>query len=350
MKALVLTELDKKMEVKDVPEPTLTDDGVIIRIKANGICRSDYHFMKGDLDWVGMNLQLPHVLGHEFSGIVEQVGSNVTKFNKGDRVVVPHAHGEGSCEYCMTGHSNICDHGSVAGVSYWGGYGEYVQVPDADRNVVILPDSISFEAGAALGCRFMTAFHGLVDQAKVKPGEWVAVHGNGGLGLCVSHVASAIGARVIAVDINDAPLNMAKEYGAEFTINGSEEDAVQKIAEITNGGAHVSVDALGIAATCQNSVNSLRKRGRHLQLGLTSADEQGKVEIPVDLIVVKEIKFVGSSNMPVSRFQAMLNMIESGVLQPEKMISRKVHIEEVADIISDMEEFRTPGLSVVNQW
>ncbi|WP_087972251.1 zinc-dependent alcohol dehydrogenase family protein [Oceanobacillus rekensis] len=350
MKALVLTEFNKKMEVKEVPEPTLEDNGVVIRVKANGICRSDYHFMKGDLSWVGMQLELPHVLGHEFSGVVDKVGRDVTKFKEGDRVVVPHAHGEGTCEYCMTGHSNICDHGSVAGVSYWGGFGEYVHVHDADRNVVQLPESISFEAGAALGCRFMTAFHGLVDQVKVKPGEWVAVHGSGGLGLCVSHVASAIGARVITVDINDEALELAKEFGAEFTINGSKEDAVQRIVEITGGGAHVAVDALGITATCQNAINSLRKRGRHLQLGLTSSDEQGKVELPVDLIVVKELEFIGSSNMPVSRFSAMLNMIESGVLHPEKMITRKVSLEEAADIIINMEEFKTPGLSVVNQW
>lgn len=350
MKALVLTDFNKKLEIQDVPQPILTEDGVIIRVKANGICRSDYHFIKGDLGWVGMNLELPHVLGHEFSGVVEEVGSNVTKLKKGDRVVVPHAHGEGTCEYCMTGHSNICDHGSIVGVTYWGGYGEYVQVPDADRNAVVLPESISFEAGAALGCRFMTAFHGLIDQARLQPGEWVAVQGCGGLGLCVTHVASAMGARVISVDINDDSLELAKEFGAEVTINGSKEDAVQKTMEITNGGAHVAVDALGAAVTCQNSVNSLRKRGRHLQLGMTSADEQGKIELPVDLIVVKEIEFIGSSNMPVSRFPAMLSMIESGALQPEKMITKKVRLEEAADILEEMGEFNAPGISVVNQW
>ena len=178
MKALVLTEIGKRLEVLNVPKPQLTDTGVVIHVEANGICRSDWHFMMGDWDWIGLNAELPHVLGHEFSGVVEEVGSQVTTFKKGDRVVVPHAHGEGTCEYCLNGHSNLCDNGSVAGTTYWGGYGEYVHVPDADRNVVHLPESVSFEAGAALGCRFMTAFHGLVDQAKVKPGEWVAVDGS----------------------------------------------------------------------------------------------------------------------------------------------------------------------------
>lgn len=350
MKALVLTEIGKKLEVLDVPKPQLTDTGVVIRVEANGICRSDWHFMMGDWDWIGLNAELPHVLGHEFSGVVEEVGSQVTTFKKGDRVVVPHAHGEGTCEYCLNGHSNLCDNGSVAGTTYWGGYGEYVHVPDADRNVVYLPESVSFEAGAALGCRFMTAFHGLVDQAKVKPGEWVAVHGSGGLGLSLVHIAKAIGARVIAVDLNDEALKLATEFGADFTINGREKDAVKEIVSITGGGAHVAVDALGIAVTCQNAINSLRKKGRHLQLGLTSKDEKGKVELPIDLIVVKELELIGSANMPVSRFPDMMRMVESGMLQPEKMITKTVGLEEAADILINMGEYKTPGLTVLNRW
>lgn len=350
MKALVLTEIGKKLEVKEMPMPALTDEGVIIRVEANGICRSDWHFMMGDWDWIGLRAELPHILGHEFSGVVEETGGRVTKFKKGDRVVVPHAHGEGTCEYCLTGHSNLCDHGSIAGTTYWGGYGKYVHVPDADRNVVQLPDNVSFEAGAALGCRFMTAFHGLVDQAKVKPGEWVAVHGAGGLGLSLVHIAKAIGARVIAVDINDEALQLAKEFGADVIINGKYRNAVEEIVQVTDGGAHVAVDALGIAATCQNAVNSLRKRGRHLQLGLTSKDEKGKIELPIDLIVVKELELIGSANMPVSRFPDMMRMVESGMLQPEKMITKTVGLEEAAEILIDMGEFKRPGITVLNRW
>lgn len=155
---------------------------------------------------------------------------------------------------------------------------------------------------------------------------------------------------MIAVDINDEALNLAKEFGAHITINSNETDAVQRIMEITNGGAHVAVDALGIAATCQNAINSLRKRGRHLQLGLTTRDEKGMVELPVDLIVLKELQLIGSANMPVSRFPDLMRMVESGIIQPEKMITKTVSIEEAADILVDMSEFRTPGLTVVNRW
>ena len=196
----------------------------------------------------------------------------------------------------------------------------------------------------------MTAFHGLIDQAKVKPGEWVAVHGSGGLGLSVVHIANAIGARVIAVDINDEALDLAKEFGAAITINGKDKDAVKEIMAITDGGAHVAVDALGIAVTCKNAINSLRKRGRHLQLGLTSKDEKGQIELPIDLIVVKELELIGSSNMPVSRFPDMMRMVESGMLQPEKMITKTVGLEDAAEIIMDMTEFKTPGITVLNRW
>ena len=204
--------------------------------------------------------------------------------------------------------------------------------------------------GAALGCRFMTAFHGLIDQAKVQAGEWVAVHGSGGLDLCLVHIANAIGAKVIAVDINDEALELAKEFGAHITINSREKDAVQEIIDITGGGVHVSVDALGIATTCLNSVMSLRKRGRHLQLGLTTAEEKGFVSLPVDLMVLKELQLIGSANMPVSRFPDLMRMVESGIIQPEKMITKTVSIEEAADILVDMGEYRTPGITVVNRW
>lgn len=204
--------------------------------------------------------------------------------------------------------------------------------------------------GAALGCRFMTAFHGLIDQAKVQAGEWVAVHGSGGLDLCLVHIANAIGAKVIAVDINDEALELAKEFGAHITINSREKDAIQEIIDITGGGVHVSVDALGIATTCLNSVMSLRKRGRHLQLGLTTAEEKGFVSLPVDLMVLKELQLIGSANMPVSRFPDLMRMVESGIIQPEKMITKTVSIEEAADILVDMGEYRTPGITVVNRW
>ncbi len=350
MKALVLTEFGKDLEVLNMPDPTLTDEGVIIRVEANGICRSDWHLWKGDWDWIGLNLELPHVMGHEFSGVVEEVGKSVTRFKKGDRVLVPHAHGDGTCEYCTSGFTNVCENVIFAGTNYWGGYGRYVHVPSADRNLINLAENITFEEAAGLGCRFMTAFHGVVDQVKVSPGEWVAVHGCGGLGLSAIHIAAGIGAKVIAVDINDESLKLAKSLGAAITINGREKDAVNEIKEITKGGAHVAVDALGIALTCQNAIGSLRKRGRLLQVGLTSNVEKGMIPLPIDNIVLSELSIIGSANMPISRYPDMLRMVESGILKPGSMITKTVGLKEAGEILMGMGSFNTAGVSVLNSW
>lgn len=350
MKALVLTGIQKPLEVLEMPDPQLTDDSLIIKVQANGICRSDWHGWMGDFGWIGLELELPHVMGHEFVGIVEEAGKDVKRFKKGDRVIVPFSQGDGTCEFCTSGHQNICEHIIQAGWDYWGGYGEYVNVPNADINVVHLPDQIDFVSAAGLGCRFMTSFHGIVDQVKVRPGEWVAVHGCGGIGLSAIHIANALGANVIAVDINDDTLALAKKMGAAVTINGKYKDAVGEIMEITKGGAHVSVDALGITSTCQNAVNSLRKRGRQLQIGLTTQEEQGMIPLPIDVMVQRELSIVGSLGMQASRYPAMLQMVESGRLDPGAMVTRTVNVQEAGSVLQSMGNFGTVGVTILNQW
>src|SRR4030095_2985449 len=189
---------------------------------------------------------------------------------------------------------------------------------------------------ARRGCRFMTSFHGLVDQERVHPGEWVAVHGCGGIGLSAIQIATALGARVIAVDVTDDKLAFAKELGAEATVNAAKDDTAGAIMGLTGGGAHVSVDALGIATTCLNSILCLRKRGRHLQIGLTTQAEKGMVAIPVDMIVFKEIQFIGSLGMQAPHFAAMLAMVEAKKVAPGKLVSRTIGLEDVNGVVESM--------------
>ena len=350
MKALVLTGLGEPLEILEVADPTPDATSVVIKVEANGICRSDWHLWMGDWDWIGLNLELPHVLGHEFAGVVQEVGKDVTRFSVGDRVLVPHAHGCGTCEYCLSGFTNVCPKAVFAGTNYWGGYGEYVSVPHGDRNLIHLPDSVSFEAAAGLGCRFMTAWHGVVDQVKVQPGEWVAVNGSGGMGLSAVQIATAIGASVIAVDINDQALDMAKKAGTLNTINSREVYPVEAIREITSGGAHVGIDALGIQQTCLTSLNSLRPRGRHLQAGLTSREEGGLIPLPIDAIALQELTIVGCANMPIARFPDLLRMVESGAVDLAAAITRRVNLEEARDVLHGMGSFGGAGISILNDW
>jgi D-arabinose 1-dehydrogenase-like Zn-dependent alcohol dehydrogenase len=350
MKAAVMEGIRQPLVVREVPDPSLPANGVVVRVEANGICRSDWHLWTGDWTWVGLQVALPHVLGHEFCGVVEEVGREVTRWAKGDRVLVPFSMGDGTCEWCRSGRHNICDAVLTPGVVSWGGYARRAAIPFADVNLVPLPAAVEFVEAASMGCRYMTSFHGVVDQAQVAAGEWVAAHGCGGVGLSAVQFANALGANVVAVDVAEEKLSFAKELGAVATVNASETDAVAAVVDVTKGGAHVSIDALGIAATCRNSINSLRKRGRHLQIGLTSAEDKGEVALPIDVIVLKEVTIVGSLGMPAPRFPAMLRMVESGKLQPGKLVQRTIPLEEAGAVLASMDRFATVGVTVIDRY
>jgi D-arabinose 1-dehydrogenase-like Zn-dependent alcohol dehydrogenase len=350
MKAAVLENFGGPLAIRQMSDPTPGPHDAVVRVEANGICRSDWHAWMGDWEWIGLKPTLPRVMGHEFCGVVEAVGKEVRGFKKGDRVVVPFNHGCGTCELCQAGHQNVCANLQLAGFHYDGGYGKLAKIPNASINLIHLPESVSFVDAASMGCRFMTSFHGLTDQAQVRSGEWVAVHGCGGIGLAAVHISAALGADVIAVDIDDGKLAKAKELGATRLVNASKVEAPQAIQDITKGGADVSVDALGVATTCRNSIMSLRTRGRHLQIGLTTQKERGEVSLPTDLMVAKELVFVGSLGMQPRRYPAMLRMIETGKLKPGKLVGGTVPIEKAGEILSSMTEFGTLGVIVINQW
>ncbi|RLA47644.1 MAG: alcohol dehydrogenase [Gammaproteobacteria bacterium] len=348
MKAAVLEAFKTPMKMhNNWPDPECGPAEAIIKVEANGICRSDWHVCEGDWEWIGLQPELPHVIGHEYCGIVEEVGAQVTSFRKGDRVICPFNFGCGNCEFCHSGHQNTCTNFEGAGFVQPGGYGEYAVVSRADINLVALPESIPFVEAASMGCRFMTSFHGIVDQAQVGAGDWVAIHGCGGIGLAATQIATALGANVIAVDINDESLAVAKQMGALHTVNAAKDDAPAAVVELSGGGANVSVDALGIATTCLNSVMSLRSRGRHLQIGLTTQAEKGFVSLPVDIMVARELQFVGTIGMQPQRYPSMLNMVESGKLTPGRMVTNVIPIEEAAGVITSMGNYGTVGTTVV---
>lgn len=348
MKAAVLTEFNKDLEILNVKDPDLTADGVIVKVMASGICRSDLHLWEGGLGWVGLDLELPHVMGHEFCGIIEDVGNDVTKFKQGDRVIVPFIHGCGHCDVCSSGHPNVCADHIEIGITSWGGFGEYAHVPNADTSLVHLPEEISFVEAASLGCRFPTAYHGIVDRGQVRPGEWVAVFGCGGIGLSAIHTASVIGAIVIAVDINDGALSLAKAMGATFTINSRDKDVAGEIIELTKGGVHVSLDALGSRHTIKAAMESLRIHGRHVQIGMTTQEEQGYAAFPVDEMIMKELSVIASCGIQSYKFPSIVQLIKSGTLQPGKMVTQTIGIESAGQILLDMKAKKNVGVTIID--
>jgi D-arabinose 1-dehydrogenase-like Zn-dependent alcohol dehydrogenase len=350
MRAAVMEALRQPLVVKDVPDPQCPPNGAIIRVEAEGVCRSDWHLWMGDWFWLGVAPSLPFVMGHEFCGVVEEIGKEVRGFKRGDRIVAPFSQGDGSCEFCRSGYSNVCNLPQIPGVTYWGGYGRLVAIPGADLNLVSLPEKVSFVDAASLGCRFMTSFHGLVDQAQVKPGEWVVVHGCGGIGLSAINIASAMGANVIGVDLDDKKLELAKKLGANHVVNAKKVDAVNAVFDLTRGGAHVAVDALGNAITCRNAIMSLRKRGRHLQIGLTTQAEKGEVMMPIDRIVFMELQLIGSLGMQAARYPAMLEMVEAGKLSPGAMVTERIGLNDASRVLDQMTNFQNFGTAVITEY
>ena len=353
MRAAVLQEHGEPLEITEVDAPDATAEGAVIELEACGVCRSDWHGWMGDWDWLGIQPQPGQILGHEPAGRVVETGEDVETVSEGDHVAVPFNIGDGTCPQCQRGFSNTCENvvplGFVEQVQ--GAFAEELHVPSADHNLVELPDGVSSVDMAGLGCRFMTSFHGLAHRADVEAGDWVTVHGCGGVGLSAVHIADALGGNVVAVDLQDEKLSKAEELGAVETVNASEHDDVPgAVQEVIGGGADVSVDALGVAETCRNSVLSLGTRGQHVQIGLTTQEEEGMVTLPTDAMVMQEIEFVGSLGMPPTRYDEIFRMVSTGKLDPSAVVSGTIGLGGVNEKLEAMTDFGTVGIPVIDSF
>ncbi len=341
MQAIYYDSFTGPLSLKNLPDPTPGPQGVVLEVKATGLCRSDWH------GWMGhdSDITLPHVPGHELAGIVRAVGKEVRRFRPGDRVTVPFVGGCGHCAECQAGHQQVCPNQFQPGFTHWGSFAEYVAIDYADTNLVLLPESINFVTAASLGCRFATSFRAVIDQGRVRAGEWVVVYGCGGVGLSAIMIAKASGARVIAVDIKEDALAKANAAGAEYIINSLETDPVEFIREATGGGAHLSVDALGHPLVLQYAIQSLRRRGRHVQVGIF-APEELPVPVSMERVIAYELELLGSHGMQAHRYDAMLSMIATGQLRPDQLVSRIISLEDILIELPRMNEFRQAGMMV----
>lgn len=346
MKALVYESFGQAPIVTQVPDPVVPEQGIVLEVKASGICRSDWHGWKGH----DPDIQLPHVPGHEFAGVILEVGKGVKNWKVGDRVTVPFVCACGSCPSCHSGNQQICDDQYQPGFTHWGSFAQHVAVHRADTNLVRIPESVSFEVAASLGCRFATSFRGVVAQGKVSGGQWVAVHGCGGVGLSAILIAAALGATVIAVDIEDDKLALAQAAGAQYFVNAKNtSDVAAAIQELSKGGVHVSVDALGSKVTCYNSIGSLRKRGKHIQIGLLAGPETNP-PIPMHLVIAKELEILGSHGMQAHAYPELMQLILDGKMNPEKLIGRRINLEDAIETLMRMDTFEEKGMVLINQF
>jgi alcohol dehydrogenase len=344
MRAAIYHEFAKPLSITTLPDPAPPEGGVVLKVTATGICRSDWH------GWMGhdADINLPHVPGHELAGRVVALGGGVDCWQVDDRVTLPFVCGCGSCTQCATGNHQVCDHQFQPGFTHWGSFAEYVAIHYADTNLVRLPETVDEVTAASLGCRFVTSFRAVVDQGRASAGEWMAVHGCGGVGLSAIMIADALGARAVAVDITAEKLELARAVGATATVNAARtKDVVAAIQDLTSGGAHLSIDGLGSPATCFNSVACLRKRGRHVQVGLMLGDHCHPA-IPMDKVIAGELEIYGSHGIQAHRYDALLAMIQAGRLRPERLIGKTVSLEEGIETLVCMDRFETTGVTVIN--
>jgi alcohol dehydrogenase len=346
MRAVYFEKFQQLPVIANLPDPSPATSGVVVRVEASGVCRSDWHGWMGHDDGIA----LPHVPGHELAGTVVAVGRNVRKWKIGDRVTVPFAIGCGACGECASGHQHICDQPFQPGFTHWGSFAEYVALDHADGNLVRLPEAMRFVTAASLGCRFITSFRAVVDQGRATAGEWVAVHGCGGVGLSAIMIAASLGARVIAVDMTDEKLELARALGAAVLINAQKSnDVVEAVRDATGGGAHLSIDALGHAVTSFNSISNLRKRGRHVQVGLMLG-EDATARVPMARVISHELEIRGSHGMQAFRYGEMFRMIEAGLLKPEKLVGAEISLDDAPEALAAMDKFAAMGISVITKF
>lgn len=348
MRAVVWSDYGAVPEVLEVEVPVCPDDGVLVQVGATGVCRSDWHA------WLGHDPvpSLPWVPGHELAGTVVEVGPRVGRWQAGDRVTVPFACGCGACEHCAVGDTQVCAAQTQPGFTHWGSFADVVALHAADANLVRLPEALSFVDAASLGCRFATAFRAVTHQGRVEPGDRVAVHGCGGVGLSAVMIAVALGAEVVAVDVTDAALEAATALGAAAVVRATPvlapEDVARAVRDASGGGVHVSVDALGGVATMEASIGSLRRRGRHVQVGLMLGDA-AVPPVPMGRVIAEELEIVGGHGMPSRDYPEMLELVASGRLDVRRLVGRVIALDDAPAALQAMSEpASAAGMTVVD--
>ncbi len=346
MKAAVMHEYDGAVPLSDAPDPACPADGVVVAVRACGVCRSDHHAWKG----TDPDVELPHVMGHELAGEVVEVGPDCRHATIGDRVTAPFILGCGSCVACTGGQATACDRQEVIGFTAWGAFAEFVAVPRADFNLVALPDEMDFVSAAGMGCRVTTAWRALHDRGAVREGEWLAIHGAGGVGLSAVMIARALGARTVAIDVSADALTMAAPLGADVVVDANEyDDVAEMVRDATGGGAHVSLDALGVQATFENSLRSLRKLGRHVQVGMPVGSNTTVPLQLLDLVYARQLSIHGMRGLDASGFAPLMQLVASGELQPGRLVTGRIPLSEVGAALAAMDGRQPPGITVVDE-
>ncbi|MBM9546198.1 zinc-binding dehydrogenase [Leptospira sp. 201903074] len=331
MKAAVLPAGSRSLEIQELNLPTLLPNQVKIKVKACGICGSDIHLV---LHGKMKASYTPCVPGHETSGVVDEIGEEVTKFKKGDRVVVSAGTSCGKCKHCLAGRENLCEEIGVLGFNQRGGFAEYLQIEE--RYLHLLPDEIPFTEGAILADAVSTPYHAVKYQGEIKPGDTVAIIGCGGLGIHAVAIAKALGAgRIFAVDIDNGSLDNAKAYGADELILVEKNMQVGKVLKEKSGGIDLLCDFSGYMPNIENSVRAMSRGGRIVLVGIG----RNKLEIPMPFFLIeRQIRITGSYGSDRRAIPELIQLYKDKKLSLTKSISGVHKLEETNEFLHALEE------------
>ncbi|MFC1563708.1 zinc-binding dehydrogenase [candidate division KSB1 bacterium] len=323
MKAAIFHGTNQPMSFEDVEKPSPGADDIVVKIAACGVCHTDLHYLDHGTPTYK---QPPMILGHEPSGYVAEAGSNVKKFKEGDRVLLPAVLTCGVCDFCRTGHENICNTMTMLGNHIDGAYAEYIKVPAKD--ICFLPDEIPLEEGSIIADAISTPFHAVKNRAQVKPGDTVVVFGCGGIGINIVQVAAAAGGVVIAVDIIDRKLEIAEKFGATITINPTKVEKLGKeIKKLTGGGADIAIEAIGRADTIQEAFGTLRKGGRLVVVGFAGEN----ISINAGKIMFFEMEIVGSLGCRPVDYPKIIELARLGKIKVKELVTNRFPLEQIND-------------------
>ncbi|MBT6276084.1 MAG: Zn-dependent alcohol dehydrogenase [Chromatiales bacterium] len=348
MKAAVLREVGKPLEIEEVEIRKPKSREVLIRTAATGVCHSDVHFVRG-----AYPAELPIVLGHESAGIVEQVGNDVTYVKPGDHVITCLSVFCGYCEPCITGHMSICENPDVKGpeasrgrlhkgdehISQFANLSSFAeQMLVHEHALVKIREDFPLDRGALIGCGVMTGVGAVFHTAKVEPGSTVAVVGCGGVGLSAVNGAAIAGAgKIIAIDLVGSKLNLAKQFGATHTVDASSEDPVRAVRELTGGGVHFSFEAIGNKTAAEQCFRMLRPGGTATVIGMIPVGTSIELHGPEFL---REKKIQGSS-MGSNHFRVdmprLIDFYLDGKLHLDELISERIKLHQVNEAMDELE-------------
>ncbi|OHB71936.1 MAG: hypothetical protein A2W23_00100 [Planctomycetes bacterium RBG_16_43_13] len=328
MKAAIFNGANKPLEVKDVPTPQITDGEILVKVAACGACHTDLHYIDHG---VPTFQKPPLVLGHEISGTVAELGKDVTSLKQGDRILLPAVLTCGRCVLCRQGRENICQNMQMFGNHRDGGFAEFVKAPAKDA--IPLPPEIPLEEASIIADAVSTPYHAVVNRASVKPGDKVAIFGCGGVGINAVQIASALGAVVIAVDVDDKKLEFAKQFGAAEVVNAkNEKDVAKKIKSITGGGADIAMECIGNSTTIQQAHSSIRAGGRLCIVGYC----EKPTEITVAKIMFFEQEIVGSLGCRPVDYPRIIEMARRNKIQIKPLVTAKFTLDKINEAFDNL--------------